>query len=169
MFSGKLAKMGKGEMGKGEMGNHKDIEEKFKKETSKEIANLKEFLIQQGKEIVKIKQENKTLKDKVEARQNLKNDGSGGMSPEVRGILEKHQLALEKQKENTTKLSKLCLGTLNELEKFEKHTERENSVQSKRDSVIRDSLPRTEPKVEEKLKRLTDENKKLIQLVTTLD
>ena len=60
----------------------------------------------------------------------------------------------EKQKENTTKLSKLCLGTLNELEKFEKHTERENSVQSKRDSVIRDSVPRTEQKVDEKLKRL---------------
>ena len=38
MFSGKIAKMGKGEMGKGEMGNHKDIEEKFKKETSKEVT-----------------------------------------------------------------------------------------------------------------------------------
>ena len=38
-------------------------------------------------------------------------------------MLDKHSLALEKQKENTTKLSKLCLGTLNELEKFEKKAE----------------------------------------------
>ena len=30
-----------------------DIEEKFKKDISKEVANLKEFLISQGKEIVK--------------------------------------------------------------------------------------------------------------------
>ena len=36
-----------------------DIEEKFKKDISKEVANLKEFLISQGKEIVKLKQENK--------------------------------------------------------------------------------------------------------------
>ena len=67
---------------------------------------------------------------------------TGGMTAEVRAILEKHQLALEKQKENTTKLSKLCLGTLNELEKFEKHTEREASA-----------APRTESKVEDRLKR----------------
>ena len=38
-----------------------DIEEKFKKDISKEVANLKEFLISQGKEIVKIKQENKVF------------------------------------------------------------------------------------------------------------
>ena len=38
-------------------------------------------------------------------------------------MLDKHSVALEKQKENTTKLSKLCLGTLNELEKFEKKAE----------------------------------------------
>ena len=36
-----------------------DIEEKFKKDISKEVATLKEFLISQGKEIVKLKQENK--------------------------------------------------------------------------------------------------------------
>ena len=36
-----------------------DIEEKFKRDISKEVANLKEFLISQGKEIVKLKQENK--------------------------------------------------------------------------------------------------------------
>ena len=35
-------------------------------------------------------------------------------------MLEKQAKELAKQKENTTKLSKLCLGTLNELEKFEK-------------------------------------------------
>ena len=34
-----------------------DIEEKFKKDISKEVANLKEFLISQGKEIVKLKQD----------------------------------------------------------------------------------------------------------------
>ena len=39
-----------------------DIEEKFKKDISKEVANLKEFLISQGKEIVKLKQENKVFK-----------------------------------------------------------------------------------------------------------
>ena len=39
-----------------------DIEEKFKKDISKEVANLKEFLISQGKEIVKLKQENKVRK-----------------------------------------------------------------------------------------------------------
>ena len=38
-----------------------DIEEKFKKDISKEVANLKEFLISQGKEIVKLKQENKVI------------------------------------------------------------------------------------------------------------
>lgn len=37
--------MGAGEGGGG--GGHQDIEEKFKKEISKEMANLKEFLIQQ--------------------------------------------------------------------------------------------------------------------------
>jgi len=79
---------------------------------------------------------------------------STGITPEVKGLLEKHSLALEKQKENTTKLSKLCLGTLNELEKFEKKQERETSAA---------------PKTEDKIKRLTDENKKLIHLVTTLD
>jgi len=40
-----------------------DIEEKFKKDISKEVANLKEFLISQGKEIVKLKQENKALRE----------------------------------------------------------------------------------------------------------
>ena len=42
-----------------------DIEEKFKKDISKEVANLKEFLISQGKEIVKLKQENKVKHHKV--------------------------------------------------------------------------------------------------------
>ena len=46
------------------------------------------------------------------------------LSTEVKAVLDKHSVALEKQKENTTKLSKLCLGTLNELEKFEKKAER---------------------------------------------
>ena len=45
------------------------------------------------------------------------------LSTEVKAVLDKHSVALEKQKENTTKLSKLCLGTLNELEKFEKKAE----------------------------------------------
>ena len=44
--------MGAGEGGGG--GGHQDIEEKFKKEISKEMANLKEFLIQQVSEILKI-------------------------------------------------------------------------------------------------------------------
>ena len=35
------------------------VKKKWIQDVSKEIANLKEFLIQQGKEIVKIKQENK--------------------------------------------------------------------------------------------------------------
>merc|ERR1712212_1382882 len=93
------------------MGNSKDIEDKFKKEVSKEIANLKEFLIQQGKEIVKIKQENKTIR-------NIGNDipSIAGLSPELKAILDKQQSSLDKQKENTTKLSKLCLGTLTELD-----------------------------------------------------
>ena len=42
-----------------------DIEEKFKKDISKEVANLKEFLISQGKEIVKLKQENKVRKSMI--------------------------------------------------------------------------------------------------------
>ena len=45
------------------------------------------------------------------------------LSTEMKAVLDKHSVALEKQKENTTKLSKLCLGTLNELEKFEKKAE----------------------------------------------
>ena len=45
------------------------------------------------------------------------------LSSEIKAVLDKHSVALEKQKENTTKLSKLCLGTLNELEKFEKKAE----------------------------------------------
>ena len=45
------------------------------------------------------------------------------LSAEMKAVLDKHSVALEKQKENTTKLSKLCLGTLNELEKFEKKAE----------------------------------------------
>ena len=45
------------------------------------------------------------------------------LSTEIKSVLDKHSIALEKQKENTTKLSKLCLGTLNELEKFEKKAE----------------------------------------------
>ena len=44
--------MGAGEGGGG--GGHQDIEEKFKKEISKEMANLKEFLIQQVCDILKI-------------------------------------------------------------------------------------------------------------------
>ena len=42
------------------------------------------------------------------------------MPPDINSMLEKQAKELAKQKENTTKLSKLCLGTLNELEKFEK-------------------------------------------------
>merc|ERR1712212_84674 len=130
------------------MGNSKDIEDKFKKEVSKEIANLKEFLIQQGKEIVKIKQENKTIR-------NIGNDipSIAGLSPELKAILDKQQSSLDKQKENTTKLSKLCLGTLTELEKIEK-IQQEELVKSKDD---------------DKLKRLSDENKRLIHLVSQLD
>merc|ERR1711872_807940 len=130
------------------MGNSKDIEDKFKKEVSKEIANLKEFLIQQGKEIVKIKQENKTIR-------NIGNDipSIAGLPPELKAILDKQQSSLDKQKENSTKLSKLCLGTLTELEKIEK-IQQEELVKSKDD---------------DKLKRLSDENKRLIHLVSQLD
>ena len=39
---------------------------KFKKDISKEVATLKEFLISQGKEIVKLKQENKVTLEKFE-------------------------------------------------------------------------------------------------------
>jgi len=130
-----------------------DIEEKFKKDISKEVANLKEFLISQGKEIVKLKQENKALRETSVAKSDVSSTGQGA-SPEMKALLDKHSIALEKQKENTTKLSKLCLGTLNELEKFEKKQERETSAA---------------PKTEDRIKRLTDENKKLIHLVTTLD
>ena len=49
------------------------------------------------------------------------------LSAEMKAVLDKHSVALEKQKENTTKLSKLCLGTLNELEKFEKKAEQATS------------------------------------------
>ena len=79
---------------------------------------------------------------------------NGSVPPDLHAVLEKHTKELAKQKENTTKLSKLCLGTLNELEKFEKKQERESSVQ---------------PKNDDKIKRLGDENKKLIHLVTALD
>ena len=44
----------------------------------------------------------------------------GSVPPDLNSMLEKQAKELAKQKENTTKLSKLCLGTLNELEKFEK-------------------------------------------------
>lgn len=44
------------------------------------------------------------------------------MPPDLHAVLDRHTKELAKQKENTTKLSKLCLGTLNELEKFEKKT-----------------------------------------------
>ena len=44
----------------------------------------------------------------------------GSVPPDITSMLEKQAKELAKQKENTTKLSKLCLGTLNELEKFEK-------------------------------------------------
>merc|ERR1712212_1407786 len=116
------------------MGNSKDIEDKFKKEVSKEI--------------VKIKQENKTIR-------NIGNDipSIAGLSPELKAILDKQQSSLDKQKENTTKLSKLCLGTLTELEKIEK-IQQEELVKSKDD---------------DKLKRLSDENKRLIHLVSQLD
>jgi len=127
------------------MGANKDIEEKFKKDVSKEIANLKEFLIQQGKEIVKIKQDTKIARE-------LHGKGDGtpvGTSPDIKALLEKQQHALDKQKENTTKLSKLCLGTLTELEKLEKQQQ--------------------EKQTDDKIRRLTDENKKLIHLVTALD
>ena len=79
---------------------------------------------------------------------------NGSLPPDLNTILDKHTKELAKQKENTTKLSKLCLGTLNELEKFEKKQERETSAQ---------------PKSEDRMKRLSDENKKLIHLVTALD
>ena len=109
-----------------------DIEEKFKKDISKEVANLKEFLISQGKEIVKLKQENKVgnilLLERSHYLVLLKalREGSlgslqgGSVPPDINSMLEKQAKELAKQKENTTKLSKLCLGTLNELEKFEK-------------------------------------------------
>jgi len=131
-----------------------DIEEKFKKDISKEVANLKEFLISQGKEIVKLKQENKAIRETSVGSSGSVADAGKSMPAEVKSLLEKHTIDLEKQKANTTKLSKLCLGTLNELEKFEKKQERETSAA---------------PKTEDRIKRLTDENKKLIHLVTTLD
>ena len=84
----------------------------------------------------------------------LSRSENGSVPPDLHAVLEKHTKELAKQKENTTKLSKLCLGTLNELEKFEKKQERESSVQ---------------PKNDDKIKRLGDENKKLIHLVTALD
>merc|ERR1711872_1082861 len=78
---------------------------------------------------------------------NIGNDipSIAGLPPELEAILDKQQSSLDKQKENTTKLSKLCLGTLTELEKL---------VKSKDD---------------DKLKRLSDENKRLIHLVSQLD
>lgn len=60
-----------------------------------------------------------------------------GMPAEVKALLEKHTIDLEKQKANTTKLSKLCLGTLNELEKFEKKQERETSAAPKTEDRIK--------------------------------
>ena len=59
------------------------------------------------------------------------------MPAEVKVLLEKHTIDLEKQKANTTKLSKLCLGTLNELEKFEKKQERETSAAPKTEDRIK--------------------------------
>jgi len=131
-----------------------DIEEKFKKDISKEVANLKEFLISQGKEIVKLKQENKAIREASVGSSGSVSEAGKGIPAEVKALLDKHTHDLEKQKANTTKLSKLCLGTLNELEKFEKKQERETSAA---------------PKTEDRIKRLTDENKKLIHLVTSLD
>ena len=64
-----------------------------------------------------------------------------GIPAEVKALLDKHTHDLEKQKANTTKLSKLCLGTLNELEKFEEKQERETSAA---------------PKTEDRIKRLHD-------------
>ena len=55
----------------------------------------------------------------------------------MKAVLEKHSIALEKQKENTTKLSKLCLGTLNELEKFEKKQDRETSAAPKTEDRVK--------------------------------
>jgi len=129
------------------MGNLKESEEKFKKEISKEIANLKEFLIQQGKEIVKIKQEQKSMHFNTGTKELI------GLSPDLRTILDKQQSTLDRQKENTTKLSKLCLGTLTELEKMEK-------LQQERFN---------DKKTEEKIKKLSDENKRLIQMITSFD
>jgi len=108
-----------------------DIEEKFKKDISKEVANLKEFLISQGKEIVKLKQENKAIRETSVGSSGSVADAGKAMSAEVKVLLEKHTLDLEKQKANTTKLSKLCLGTLNELEKFEKKTRKGNFCSTK--------------------------------------
>ena len=98
-------------------------------------------------------------------------------------MLDKHAVALEKQKENTTKLSKLCLGTLNELEKFEKKAEQATSSQFQSIIAYHDLIifrvlicikqekreTSTVPKTEDRLRRLTEENKKLIHLVTSLD
>merc|ERR1711872_1100483 len=86
---------------------------------------------------------------------NIGNDipSIAGLPPELEAILDKQQSSLDKQKENTTKLSKLCLGTLTELEKIEK-IQQEELVKSKDD---------------DKLKRLSDENKRLIHLVSQLD
>ena len=120
------------------------------------MTKFKKNFPSQGKEIVKIKQENKALRESSVSN----GDSSSGrktffdiyvffvcstwlrichgfplnkriliflpplaLSSEIKAVLDKHSVALEKQKENTTKLSKLCLGTLNELEKFEKKAE----------------------------------------------
>ena len=110
-----------------------DIEEKFKKDISKEVATLKEFLISQGKEIVKLKQENKvsvcsfwapvTRRHQALRENSSARSENGSVPPDLHAVLDRHAKELAKQRENTTKLSKLCLGTLNELEKFEKKAE----------------------------------------------
>ena len=56
---------GEGGGGGGGAGGHQDIEEKFKKEISKEMANLKEFLIQQVGDIYKMRIEFYTHPDMI--------------------------------------------------------------------------------------------------------
>ena len=56
---------GEGGGGGGGGGGHQDIEEKFKKEISKEMANLKEFLIQQVGDIYQRRNEFVTHPDMV--------------------------------------------------------------------------------------------------------
>ena len=66
MFTPPSAGEGGGSGGGG--GGHQDIEEKFKKEISKEMANLKEFLIQQVGDIYKRRIKINTDPDMIEKK-----------------------------------------------------------------------------------------------------